>query len=452
MIGGDIMGKKIYALISVLLIMALLFSGCINIVHENGSSERPSDSESENILDVSDSESEDVYLEFEYEYVKAILDGNTLTVTILSGVVTDEYLNLSGIKYDEPYPVSGLEGKYTDLFIGSMGNSVSPFIFLLTDRGTVECVPVSDILYYWVIGERDADPVFASIGELPNLDNVISFYEKTESYEYGGYVTVYAVTADGDEVDLSFPYYYALYPQEAPPTEEKAIEILKDNDRFTNIEYWLRQGMSIVVTGETEYICREHCLRVEVGTGSEESFAGEFVFAVGSSGAIYWYDETVDEWIPQNMMANIFSGSEDYMNLFAIICEPDGTELENIYFSGKMEEVVVSDPMLYSETPMLLIPLENSVNVKVEMIDFNFDGEIESETVIADLTLSRGDVCTIYAKMMYDTSPLIITATWQDGPTEYNAVWWAVGGGEYGETYISYVTGYYEDFAGEAMG
>ena len=86
------------------------------------------------------------------------------------------------------------------------------------------------------------------------------------------------------------------------------------------------------------------------------------------------------------------------------------------------------------------------------MIDFNFDGEIESETVIADLTLSRGDVCTIYAKMMYDTSPLIITATWQDGPTEYNAVWWAVGGGEYGETYISYVTGYYEDFAGEAMG
>ena len=140
------MGKKIYALISVLLIMALLFSGCINIVHENSSSERPSDSESEDILDVSDSESEDVYLEFEYEYVKAILDGNTLTVTILSGVVTDEYLNLSGIKYDEPYPVSGLEGKYTDLFIGSMGNSVSPFIFLLTDRGTVECVPGSDIL------------------------------------------------------------------------------------------------------------------------------------------------------------------------------------------------------------------------------------------------------------------------------------------------------------------
>ena len=445
------MGKKMYALISFLLIMALLFSGCINIVKENGG-EMPSDSESENISDVPDSESEDVYLEFEYEYVKAILDGNTLTVTILSGIVTDEYLDLSGIKYDEPYPVSGLEGRYTDLFIGSMGNSVSPFIFLLTDRGTVECVPVSDILYYWVIGGRDADPEFASVGELPNLNNVISFCERTESYEYGGYVTVYAVTADGNEVDLSFPYYYALYPQETPPTEEEAIEILKANDRFTNIEYLLRQGMSIVVTGETEYICREHCLRVEAETGEGESSAWELIFAVGSSGAIYEYDETVDEWIPQNMIANIFSGSEDYMNLFAIICEPDGTELENIYFSGKMEEVVVFDPMLYSEIPMLLIPLENNVNIKVKLIDFNLDGEIESETVIADLNLSRGDVCPIYAKMMYDTSPLIITATWYDGPTEYNAVWWAVGGGEYGETYISYVTGYYEDFTGEAMG
>ena len=101
---------------------------------------------------------------------------------------------------------------------------------------------------------------------------------------------------------------------------------------------------------------------------------------------------------------------------------------------------------------MILLPLKNNVNIKVQLIYYSVNGGIESETVLYDLDLSRGDMCAIYGKMTYDTSPLLILATWQDGPSEFNGIWWAVSGVEYGEVYISYVCCYEADNSGEAMG
>ena len=149
-------------------------------------------------------------------------------------------------------------------------------------------------------------------------------------------------------------------------------------------------------------------------------------------------DVYTDSWLPYNALAEIYSKSEDSQDLFAIICEPNGNELDYIHTNGRMEESVISDPGLYSDTPMILLPLKNNVNIKVELIYYSVNGGIESETVLYDLDLSRGDMCAIYGKMTYDTSPLLILATWQDGPSEFNGIWWAVSGVEYGEVYISY--------------
>lgn len=430
--------KKVYGLISVLLIMALMFSGCGNGEKKEGEpSSKPSSSDNSNVSTPISAGSS--ALECEYEYVKAILKDNVLTVTILPGSSADQYLGTdNSLKYNNPYPVSGLEGKYKDIFVGSMGTDVSPFVFILTEQGTVECVPVGNVLLEWENGTQESDPVFTSIGELPGVSNITSFYEGAVS----GYTTVFAVADDGTDIDLTFPYYYALNPQDDYPSEELATAIIIENAHDAGLDDILDHGIYAMASGETVYMYGEYCSLLGVGSDYTESLWQMQPFAVGSSGAVYKYDSSTEEWIPCNMPAKIYSGSEDNNDLFSIICEPNGNELNEIYFTGRMEKVVVSDPKLYSDTPMVLLPLKNNVKIKVELIDFNSDGEIISETILSDMTLSRGDVCAIYAKMMYDTSPLFVSASWQDGPSEFTVYWWAVGGSGYGETYIDYVAGF----------
>ena len=448
------MNKKIVcAFIPILLILLFLLTGCGGSQQQDSASpSRPAFGDSLDAL--SSALTEGAGREYEYEYVKATLKDNALTITILSGDAADRCPGAAnGLCFDQPYPVSGLTGSYTDLFVGTMGNDVSPFVFLLTEQGAVECVPVGEALIEWAYGPGGVDPVFASLGELPGVSDVISFYEDTVSDEGGGYVTVFAVTAAGEEIDLSFPYDYARSPQNAPPSATEAMEILMADDPATNMSYLHEQGMLMMDAGETESLYGGYCPVIAVGTDHESEFVREKYFAVDPAGAIYDFDIMTQQWVPANMLANIYSNSQDYWDLFAIICEPNGHELNDIYSTGRVEEVFISDPMLSSDTPMILLPLKNDVNIRVELVDFTPEGEIISETVLADCTLSRGDLCAIYAKYMYDTSPLHIFATWQDGPSQFTAIWWAVGGGGvYGETYLEYITGFEEDSGVEPMG
>ena len=402
--------------------------------------------------DHSSDQDEDPALEYTYEYVKATLRDGTLTITLLPDAAAEHFGSNSGLRCNEPYPVSGLTGSYTDLFIGSMGNSVSPFVFLLTEGGGVECVPVGIVLEDWVISRPAGDPAFVSIGELPHVSDIVSFYEDTVSYDNGGYVTVFAVAADGVEADLSFPYYYAVNPQDAPPSEEMAEKIILDNLGPAGLEDLVDRGLYMIAPGLVETINGDPCCLMGVGDEDTDNLGHLQYFAAAANGAVYERVGEPELWRPCNLLAEIYSGSSDPLDLFSIISEPNGTELEELYFTGRKEEVFLSDSALASDTPMLLLPLKNDVNIKVELIDFNIDGEIESETVLADLTLSRGDLCAIYAHVMFDTSPLFIYAAWQDGPCEYTVYWWAVSGAGYGEVYMEYVAGFEADDGSHAMG
>ncbi len=453
--------KNICGFISGLLAVSLLLSGCENNIQLNfdssGQSSDSAASQSSASASTSEAESEpssepataessdasepELFKEYEYEYVRATLKGNELTVTILSGDSADKSFGTSGgLRYDEPYPVTGVTGSYTDVFVGSIGNSIMPYIFLLTEQGTVECVTVADNLIKWETGNRAGDPEFTDIGELPGVNNVVSFYAGTAMDDDIGYGTVFAVTAEGNEIDLSTPCYFAINPQIAPPGDEAAIEILVGNAQAIGLEDLLGRGMIMKGIGGTEYIDEEYCSLIAVGTDSEESFVQEQLFAVSSSGAVYKFDAAADKWTASNKLAEIYSNNNDFWNLFSIICEPNGNELDEINPVGSLEEVDVTG-FIHSDTPMILLPLKNNVRIKVEQIEFTDEGVVKSDDVLADLTLNKGDLCAVYTKIMYDTSPLFIFATWQDGEEEYNAGWWAVGGGgEYGETYIEYIS------------
>lgn len=378
---------------------------------------------------------EETAITAEYEHVKAELRGGALTVTILPG--GDFPAAASG----SAYPVTGLSGGYTDLFVGSMGNSVdSVFVFLLTESGTVECVPIGAPLAQWAGGGQEGDPAFVSLGELPKVSGVVSLHAGEVPLDEGGYNTVFAVTAEGEELDLTFPYYYALNPQEAPPTEDEAVRILTENG--------LADGMSFMPEGDAMYINGEYCAIIAAGKNSADSFVRELYFASGKSGAVYVYEVLGDCWLPSNRLAEIYSGSTDFQDLFAVISEPNGNELSELRTEGRVVEAALDDPQLSSDVPMVLVPLKNGLKVKVELIDFVPGGDIISEDVVEEYTLDRGDICAIYAHVMYDTSPLFVYAEWQDGPSVYSVYWWAVGGAEYGEDYMTYVAGFCEDAMG----
>lgn len=119
--------KNLGAFISVLLITALLLSGCNNSVRKGGIKESSSNTEYQDNSYNSDFETTQATdLEYEYEYVKAVLKDNVLTVTILSSDAAYQYFGTdSALRYDEPYPVYGLEHNYIDLFIGSVGSDFS---------------------------------------------------------------------------------------------------------------------------------------------------------------------------------------------------------------------------------------------------------------------------------------------------------------------------------------
>ena len=55
-------------------------------------------------------------------------------------------------------------------------------------------------------------------------------------------------------------------------------------------------------------------------------------------------DVYTDSWLPYNALAEIYSKREDGQDLFAIICEPNGNELDYIHSHGRMEELVISAP------------------------------------------------------------------------------------------------------------
>ena len=114
--------------------------------------------------------------------------------------------------------------------------------------------------------------------------------------------------------------------------------------------------MSMRGTGETERIYGDYCSLIALGSNSSENFVQEQLFGVGASGAIYEYDVYTDSWLPYNALAEIYSKSEDSQDLFAIICEPNGNELDYIHTNGRMEELVISDRALFRHSYDTLAP------------------------------------------------------------------------------------------------
>lgn len=108
---------------------------------------------------------------------------------------SEEYRPYVGFSYNTDYPIAACYGEYQDIFVGTFGNGMAPYVFLLTKGGTVE--------YADIFGGFD-NGFLCSGGPLYGLHDIVSFEngEREGGYEEG-YQTVYAVDQNGDRYDLA---------------------------------------------------------------------------------------------------------------------------------------------------------------------------------------------------------------------------------------------------------
>ena len=134
----------------------------------------------------------------EYAFVTAHLtdDGAAVRFTRHEDGMFDseEYRPYVGFSYNTDYPIAACYGEYADIFVGTFGNGMAPYVFLLTKGGTVE--------YADIFGGFD-NGFLCSGGPLYGLHDIARFEsgEREGGYEEG-YQTVYAVDQNGDRYDL----------------------------------------------------------------------------------------------------------------------------------------------------------------------------------------------------------------------------------------------------------
>ena len=132
-----------------------------------------------------------------YEFVTAAVDTNgAVTVTYhedgdeFSGV---DYQNIYGFAFDTPYTIRGCFGSYTDLFIGNVGSSFEPYLFLKTEDGTLEYVDLFRCVRY---------ETYVCGGPLYGISGVTALSAGIEEKTDYSYATVYAQDSSGKTHDL----------------------------------------------------------------------------------------------------------------------------------------------------------------------------------------------------------------------------------------------------------
>ena len=135
----------------------------------------------------------------EYAFVTAHLtdDGAAVRFTRHEDGMFDseEYRPYVGFSYNTDYPIAACYGEYQDIFVGTFGNGMAPYVFLLTKGGTVE--------YADIFGGFD-NGFLCSGGPLYGLHDIARFEngEREGGYEEG-YQTVCAVDQNGERYDLA---------------------------------------------------------------------------------------------------------------------------------------------------------------------------------------------------------------------------------------------------------
>ena len=104
-----------------------------------------------------------------------------------------DYQKIHGFAFDTPYRIDGCFGRYTDLFIGNIGAGFEPYLFLLTENGTLEYVDLFRCARY---------ETYVCGGPVYGLSDVTALSAGMGEGADQGCATVWALDASGAKHDL----------------------------------------------------------------------------------------------------------------------------------------------------------------------------------------------------------------------------------------------------------
>ena len=151
-----------------------------------------------------------VPLSTSYEFIAASIDTDgTVTVEYHKDGDTfsgTDYQSIYGFAFDTPYTIHGCFGAYTELFIGNIGSSFEPYLFLLTEDGTLEYVDLFRCARY---------ETYICGGPLYGITGITELSAGIEKKFDSNCATVYARDMSGEKHDLlEIIYLYGAMPHE----------------------------------------------------------------------------------------------------------------------------------------------------------------------------------------------------------------------------------------------
>ena len=137
--------------------------------------------------------------EYEYAGIRATIEaGRVFLYFNLEELRVTDFYEVPYPLEEGAYPVEGMSGGvYKGVFIGNVGQEIYPVLACLLEDGGVEIMDI-----YKAIHNHD----FRSSERLHGLENIATVVNEMVSYsdEGGGYNALFAVTAEGNKIEIHF--------------------------------------------------------------------------------------------------------------------------------------------------------------------------------------------------------------------------------------------------------
>lgn len=147
---------------------------------------------------------EDVRETSENNLVRALVIGKRQVVIQLKDDFINEYnLNLQSNKY---YYVNNINKDIKDVFVGCMISNKIPYVMLVMDDGTVECI---QIFNDEIKPDENYEFNFYSQGEIYGLYDVVGFEQRSRQYtnKEGYFYYINAIRSDGKKKEIELGFY-----------------------------------------------------------------------------------------------------------------------------------------------------------------------------------------------------------------------------------------------------
>lgn len=305
--------KRIALFLAVVLMVAAL-SGCDLLSKLAKSPDKKSDFIKTEKPNKTENE---IVLKYTYEYVKAEFSNGKLTLMFNSKETPSYFFDDCGLPNKEPLEISGFDGNYTYIMIGTIGQDINPIVFLITEEGNVE--------YYDIPGGIETGSYVKS-GDIPldEVNGIESLEEAQGEEDGGGYITVFAIDGNKNRYDLSkyvdFDIDVEFHPDTDPPVvklEFPEISIFtRDVDNITDPSGTLTSRYELTLWSDNTMMLTEKVLTL-----------GNYMYYLGSFEAVEGNFETgvLCEYKVKGTYPGSSEETKEYEGSFSIKAESDGS-------------------------------------------------------------------------------------------------------------------------------